>query len=74
MRQSAGNGTNRLVQPVAQTYPYITHGSYFAAVSADYFPPAAGSAGQFPQRLHSKCEHVYVHVDVYVDVCVFFVR
>jgi len=96
--------TNRLVQPVAQTYTTITHGSYSAAASAGQFPPrlaqpvnflndcivnatiggqrcptqigwcsrllkptlfrgcfsrsippAAGSASQFPQRLHSKC-------------------
>ena len=31
--------TNRLVQPVAQTYASITHGSYSAAVVAGQFPP-----------------------------------
>ena len=31
--------TNRLVQPVAQTYTTITHGSYSAAASAGQFPP-----------------------------------
>ena len=48
--------TSRLVQPAAQTYTtnswQLFRGCFSRSIS-----PAAGSAGQFPQRLYSKCDN-----------------